>query len=121
MKIRSGFVSNSSSSSFVIAVDADKMNLLLVDDGLDITVDFDKIGTACRTVQQLDQWFTEDYGEVPEDGDSLEYDNAKAAIELGRVVVFASAGNYRDPLYGVLGRLSVKDVPGVTVLFVDGE
>ena len=121
MKCRSGFVSNSSSSSFVVAVDADKMSTLIVDEGLDITVDFDKIGTACRTVQELDERFLEDWDEVPEPGDSTEYDKAKSAIEAGRVVVFASAGNYGDPLYGVLGHMSVKDVPGVTVLCVDGD
>jgi hypothetical protein len=63
MKVRNGFVSNSSSSSFIISTNADTPKLTL-------TISLDSIiSTICTTKEQVDKFFLEEYGSR---GDTIE-------------------------------------------------
>jgi len=103
MKIRSGFVSNSSSSSFIVAV-KDKNNAKI---RLTIEVDLSKYAhryggpAIISTVEQLYKLFKEDYDYDAAETDQRKndefweerYKKAKAAIERGKVVLF---GRFSD-------------------------
>lgn len=58
MKIRNGFVSNSSSSSFIVAgeSEADLKNLKI-----EIKVDLSNYGTIIKSKLELDEWFKDEY------------------------------------------------------------
>ncbi len=90
MKIRSGFVSNSSSSSFIVATDGrTKVTLKL-------EVDLAKFGDVIKTKDELDWQFEDNYGEDwRDDGDWYEnhYNKALAAIEAGKTVIMGCVSN----------------------------
>ena len=127
MKVRMGFVSNSSSSSFVVAVGQETEVTLTVKADLTRFADYTIV-----TLQQLEEYIVEEYGW--RDMDTLEailedssyvkeiYEGARAAIETGKRVLFGnfSSEGYDDPLEQFLCYNGVPDSPGIDVIYSKG-
>ena len=91
MKVRNGFVSNSSSSSFIVAAKSEK------DLKTKITLEVDLmeyVKDSVSTVEELDDYYMEEYGRVPVKADKDEewknYSAAVKAIGKGNVVFFGA-------------------------------
>jgi FMN phosphatase YigB (HAD superfamily) len=98
VKLRQGFVSNSSSSSFILAVDTNKKSAILR-----TKVDFDDIGVRIRTVEEYIKYMLEDYRcesieELLHDYDYLarEYNAAINALRAGKHIIVGSVSNAPD-------------------------
>jgi hypothetical protein len=110
-KIRAGFVSNSSSSSFILPLNS-------VDDKVQITVSLDdlkrsfedsdesRIYEVVKTVEQLDAYYIDTYGwketnvqELFKEEDHLEqpYNEHLEILKSGKIIVFGAVG-YGDSL-----------------------
>lgn len=93
MKKRSGFVSNSSSSSFIIAQDKNEDLKLQVE----MTLSPEKVIT---TVEELAEWAEDEYGSGWGEYEHAkkEYDKCKKQLEAGKVVqIFrVSSDDYED-------------------------
>lgn len=102
MKIRSGFVSNSSSSSFIVANDGEELKA-------SITVDLSSlVRETITTEDELKQYFVNEYGgryddiaSVLDDNDWLleRYTKARTAIRQGKKVFIGrvSSDDYDNP------------------------
>jgi hypothetical protein len=130
MKRRQGFVSNSSSSSFIIAVDKEVKN-----EDLKVEVSIAKcVDARIETVEELQAYYEREYiwrGDDEKDlsfimalqneGDWLveRYETAEQAIYNGKVIIMGSGSNEGDSAgelavyYGALNSLSM---PGVDVI-----
>lgn len=110
MKIRSGFVSNSSSSSFILTGN-------FTDDDLKVTIDIGRMGTLVSTEDDVHKYFAEYYGydlddpglEDELDGDSR-YESALSAVRSGQKVLLGSVDN---SISGVMWRLPKNIVSDV--------
>ena len=127
MKIRNGFVSNSSSSSFVVAVGQESEVTFTV------TADLTRFADdTIVTLQQLEEYIVERYGwrdmdtlqAILEDSSYVKkiYEGAKAAIETGKRVLFGSfsSDGYDDALEQYLCYNGVPDSPGIDVIYSKG-
>lgn len=105
MKIRNGFVSNSSSSSFVIAC--------IPSESLKMTIEIDL--SKCKkisTVEELDIYFNDDYGkDWKEYKSSLnKYNKYNTAIQSGKqIVVFCNSNDDDDPISNFLYYVGAND------------
>jgi N6-adenosine-specific RNA methylase IME4 len=110
MKVRSGFISNSSSSSFIVAVDGNDSTITIT-----TKVDLkDMTESICRTVDELTEYFMETYSygrhnsiekflNDPEDRWFAEqYMTAKKAIEDGKTVLIGSFDSCGSPVESML-------------------
>ncbi len=61
MKVRSGFVSNSSSSSFILGLRGDDAKVTI-----SIEIDLSKYGELIETKEQLERYVLDEYGYLPE-------------------------------------------------------
>lgn len=115
MKIREGFVSNSSSSSFIVALPADKSPII------SIKVDISKFASnKISTIAELNRYWKRDRDELDED-----YENCRKAIEAGKVVYL---GWFSDEDYdngmavGLCHRgLKAEDMPDGSVIIHSEE
>lgn len=91
MKIRSGYVSNSSSSSFIVATDGDPI--------VTVRIDLTKfISKTLTTKEEILEWYLDDYGYTEEEllGDRYhkpKYEAMLKAIENGKKIYQGSASN----------------------------
>jgi len=115
MKRRNCFVSNSSSSSFVVAVDPKKTKFNIL-----IEVDLNEyVEDTITTMEQLDaRWKKEEeYGEM----DEAEYQKCAKAIKAGKTVFFGSfSTDGGDDVSSLLAErgLKKKDMPaGAEIIF----
>lgn len=122
MKIRSGFVSNSSSSSFVISADDQ--------DTTEITIRVDIsnfISKRIKTKEELLEYMIDEYGHKTEEsilsdsycGDI--YSKSLQEIDKGKVVCFGSVSNddYDNPIANYLYQTEfreISDSDGITVI-----
>lgn len=90
MKIRNGFVSNSSSSSFIVAAEKDKTDIII-----SISVDLETYGEILDSKEKLDdyfqsEWGRDDYSNVEDnlDTDSLiTYQSCLEEIKEGKIII----------------------------------
>jgi len=107
MKIRIGFVSNSSSSNFVLAVPKENNNL-------EITLKFDirdLVDTTIVTKKELDIWATDYYGkrEHWSDYEVERYNTYLNALEQGKII-----------LEGTISNDSCGDTEGIELMLMSG-
>ena len=92
MKIRSKFVSNSSSSSFLVATDEKKPIIKLV-----VEVDLSELGEKIKTKKQLDEYYADEIEWRREDGiDFPMYDRAVEALKEGKTLIAGYASDDGD-------------------------
>jgi hypothetical protein len=98
MKIRNGFVSNSSSSSFIVSCkDRTKAKITV-----SFEVDLAKYGDIIKTVEELEQYYVELYGfdsieELETDVAAYdEFQKCKRAITKGEIIIMGSFSNEDD-------------------------
>ena len=114
MKIRNGFVSNSSSSSFVLAVNKGENPKLTIQ----LEVDLSKYEEEWfMNLTQYENWLLNEYifktiDELLRCGSKYminQYTQAKAAFESGKVLVMGSVGSdYDDPIALLLYENGIK-------------
>jgi hypothetical protein len=119
MKNRKGFVSNSSSSSFILAVDD-------VSKDVKISISIEKcISKKASTKEELDAAFIDEYGYgnmtiddflAEENYYQEQYDKCLDSINRGKTIIIGTASNEDDDsaalaiYYGALDSIDDKDV-----------
>ena len=104
MKIRNGFVSNSSSSSFIVSCKDKKSAKIKVELEVDL---YHHAKSKITTLSELDKYYIKQYGwdkkntieAIFEDEDGYfkeDYIKAKKAIKRGEIVLFCSFSNESD-------------------------
>lgn len=113
MKIRNGFVSNSSSSSFIVAVEDN-------DKPLKICISVEPECETIRTIEELDKSDMYEYYDDEEKAESKEYQNAVKAISEGKVLKYFSASNedysILSGLYGTTLTSDMFENENVTII-----
>jgi len=125
MKVRAGFVSNSSSSSFVVAVGQETEVTLTVKADLARLAD-----RTIKTVEDLNQYMLDEWGWgglntldlILADSEYAKqiYDGAKAAIESGKRVLFGSFSSDGEPLEQFLCEYGIPKSPGIDIIQNEG-
>jgi hypothetical protein len=125
MKIRKGFVSNSSSSSFVVAVGKEAKVTLTIEADLarfanEIIVTMDDLERY-----MLDEWGwgscnTLDLILADSDYARRVYEESKVAIEAGKWVLFGSFSSDGEVLEQLLCEWGVPESPGIDVIESQG-
>jgi hypothetical protein len=118
MKIRKGFVSNSSSSSFIIS--SKKKPVMTIE------IELDELSTEITNKEELDDYFTRlDYYDtieemLEEEGNKEQYDMALAELAIGDTIyagdVSSDSGNELESLIysqGFSGNCNFKVIQGV--------
>ena len=114
MKIRNGFVSNSSSSSFIVAVDGDKTKVTLT-----VEVDLADYGTVCRTETEVTEMFELDYGtEEMEDEDAMAptYQKCLQAVRDGKIIILGSFVSDEPGVEAYLCEEGLPESPGMDII-----
>ncbi len=88
MKIRSGFVSNSSSSSFIVAANKENTNIKIT-----LETDLKKYGKVLTTEQEVKDYFIYEYGD---DYDNVAYNSCLSAIKEGKIIIIGSFDSDTD-------------------------
>ena len=93
MKTRTGFVSNSSSSSFIVAVDSvDKAEMT-------VKINLAELGKVLRTEQEVKNCFKDYWSEEDLEDDGWVKDKLNlciAAIKQGKIIIFGDVSNEGD-------------------------
>jgi len=101
MKIRNGFVSNSSSSSFIVGIKDGKKTSTKVK--LEIEVDLASYGTKINSIEELIHYYTNERCYDLEDlKDNKEYTQAKKIIEKGGMIILGSFGDQEEAIERLL-------------------
>jgi hypothetical protein len=120
MKIRSGFVSNSSSSSFVIAVDPGhtKCEITFEVDFSEYVRKYDP--KPISTVEQLDEWNQKEWDG---DMDKKTYKRCLDSIQAGKIILSGSFDDQSgDPIEEMFCNIGLKKfaLDGVDIIQSDG-
>lgn len=118
MKIRSGFVSNSSSSSFIVAVEGENTKTTLTVE-VDLA-DFARYdGGVCRTKEEVKEAFLDRYGAeemLDEDAMAPLYNVCLAAIEDGKTVIIGDFDSQTEGIEAYLCNNGLPESPGVDII-----
>ena len=120
MKIRNGFVSNSSSSSFIIAAKDEPLKVVM-------EVDLNSFSDKITTKQELEYKIKSTYGwdkatlkEIFEDDEWLEENYIKAleAIEAGKIIYWGSASynETNDPIEFMIGNGGLSNIKDIDII-----
>lgn len=119
MKIRNGFVSNSSSSSFIVAADnKDKLKITM-----EVEVNLNSfVRHVFNDIEDLIKYYKDDYGmEIEELKKYKPYLQAKKAIESGQTVFIGSFSSEGEPTEQFLCEQGLPaKVKGITVIDSEG-
>ena len=118
MKNRDGFVSNSSTSSFIVATKEGKAK-----GKISIEVDLeDYARETLRTLADVETYFlTERYYEKDELENSEEFQEVKKAIENGKIVLVGSFSSEGDPMEAFLCENGIAELGNEDVQIILGE
>jgi hypothetical protein len=119
MKTRNGFVSNSSSSSFIVAVNKKLEGIV----SLTLEVDLNKyVESAISNVDDLNKYFKKNYDEDYKENE--DYIDSKKAIENGKVIFAGSFSDDSDEPESLLchyGIANMVDTKNKDVEVIQGE
>lgn len=101
MKIRNGFVSNSSSSSFIVAVEDN-------DKPLKLMINIEKECEIIRTIDELSKCDRFDYYDDEDKEESDDWKKAVEAIKSGKVIKIFSASSDEDSIVSGLYGCTLK-------------
>ena len=113
MKTREGFISNSSSTSFIVGVETNTV----VD--LHIKVDLANYGEVITTKEELDKHYQDTYWKYDEDEECWkeEYDKCLAVINAGKKLIigdFSDDGD--DDMSAFLCNNGIPKTPGIDII-----
>lgn len=118
MKIRTGFVSNSSSSSFVLSRDPKEKDTTI---SLTVSIKLSEIQEHCiKTEKALREWIDDYYGDGDDYGEEL-FKKCLKEIENGQHILVGSVANDSDNpvevmLYETGFRRVLKENKGIKVI-----
>lgn len=129
MKVRFGFVSNSSSSSFIVAT-KDRNTKMKISVEVDLAELADKV---CDSIDELNEYVLQEWGwrhknieEFLKDEDNQwvaeNYRKAKMAIENGKMVLFGSFSSDGGPVESMLCESGLKGMvnDNVEIIYSEG-
>lgn len=123
MKVRNGFVSNSSSSSFIVAVDGDKTKVTLT-----IEVDLaDRLfdSKVCRTEEDLRRYFLDELCYLEDElGDEEEgppkMRECLQALRDGKTLILGSFASDEAGISAYLCEEGLPESPGMDIIESEG-
>lgn len=119
MKVREGFVSNSSSSSFILPVDSESKTITIsisIDDLKDMSRDsYDetKVDSVITNLQELDAYIVYQFGdnfkeELEYEGYDEQYKSMVAMIESGKSIVIGRISYGNDFIVNLIEKIGGK-------------